>query len=92
MENSLRALLEQPRQLLLIAVAAVAATLIGSELFALLRPFWPIVALSIVLGMVGGLSVTALLASINTALHSDGNITSTAIAALAVGPSIGIGG
>lgn len=54
-----------------------------SELFALLRPFWPIVALSIVLGMVGGLSVTALLASINTALHSDGNITSTAIAAFA---------
>ncbi|AGZ36069.1 cyclic peptide export ABC transporter [Pseudomonas sp. SWI6] len=54
-----------------------------SELFALLRPFWPIVALSIVLGMVGGLSVTALLASINNALHSGGNITSTAIAAFA---------
>ena len=36
MEISLRAVLEQPRQLLTAAVAAVAAALIGSELYALL--------------------------------------------------------
>ncbi|MBV4533896.1 cyclic peptide export ABC transporter [Pseudomonas sp. SWRI107] len=45
------------------------------ELLALLRPFWPVVALSIVLGMVGGLSVTALLATINNGLHSDGGMS-----------------
>src|SRR5690349_11562959 len=42
------------------------------ELFALLKPFRLIVAASIFLGMVGGLSVTVLLATINNALHSDG--------------------
>lgn len=45
------------------------------ELLALLRPFWPVVALSIVLGMVGGLSVTALLATINNGLHTDGGLS-----------------
>ena len=46
-----------------------------SELFALLKPFWPIVTLSIVLGMVGGLAITTLLATINTSLHSDAGLT-----------------
>ncbi|MHA6576637.1 cyclic peptide export ABC transporter [Pseudomonas yamanorum] len=46
-----------------------------SELFALLKPFWPIVTLSIVLGMVGGLAITTLLATINTSLHSDEGLT-----------------
>jgi len=45
------------------------------ELFTLLRPFWPLVAVSIVLGMIGGLSVTVLLATINQALHSDAGLT-----------------
>ncbi|MFJ3451675.1 cyclic peptide export ABC transporter [Pseudomonas sichuanensis] len=45
------------------------------ELLALLRPFWPVVALSIVLGMVGGLSVTALLATINNGLHTEGGLS-----------------
>ncbi|WDY56390.1 cyclic peptide export ABC transporter [Pseudomonas sp. PSKL.D1] len=45
------------------------------ELFTLLRPFWPLVSVSIVLGMIGGLSVTVLLATINQALHSDAGLT-----------------
>lgn len=45
------------------------------ELFGLLKPFWPLVTLSTVLGIVGGLSVTALLATINSALHSDAGLT-----------------
>ena len=45
------------------------------ELFALLKPFRLIVAASIFLGMVGGLSVTVLLATINNALHSDSGLT-----------------
>ncbi|NIE78209.1 cyclic peptide export ABC transporter [Pantoea sp. Ap-967] len=40
------------------------------ELLALLQPFWPVVLVSIILGMIGGLSVTALLATINNGLHS----------------------
>ncbi|MFC6337895.1 cyclic peptide export ABC transporter [Pseudomonas sp. CCM 7891] len=50
-----------------------------SELFGLLKPFWPLVALSIALGMVGGLSVTALLATINNALHSDAGLTQAVV-------------
>ncbi|MFO2465908.1 cyclic peptide export ABC transporter [Pseudomonas sp. 15FMM2] len=50
-----------------------------SELFGLLKPFWPIVAVSIALGMVGGLSVTALLATINNALHTEGSLTQGAM-------------
>lgn len=46
-----------------------------SELFGLLKPFWPLVSVSIALGMVGGLSVTALLATINSALHNEGGLT-----------------
>lgn len=45
------------------------------ELFGLLKPFWPLVTGSIVLGMIGGLSVTALLATINSSLHSDAGLT-----------------
>nr|WP_314477624.1 cyclic peptide export ABC transporter [uncultured Pseudomonas sp.] len=45
------------------------------ELFGLLKPFWPLVTVSIVLGMIGGLSVTALLATINSSLHSDAGLT-----------------
>lgn len=50
-----------------------------SELFGLLKPFWPLVTLSIALGMVGGLSVTALLATINTALHSQSGLTQNVV-------------
>lgn len=53
------------------------------ELFALLKPFWPIVALSIALGMVGGLSVTALLATINTGLHTEGGLSQNVVLAFA---------
>ncbi|MFV3406497.1 cyclic peptide export ABC transporter [Pseudomonas sp. NY15463] len=45
------------------------------ELLALLRPFWAIVVVSVVLGMLGGLSVTALLALTNNALHAEGGLT-----------------
>lgn len=53
------------------------------ELFTLLKPFKVIVALSIVLGMVGGLSVTVLLATINNALHADSSPSSSVIALFA---------
>ncbi|WP_460115339.1 cyclic peptide export ABC transporter [Pseudomonas sp. H2_D02] len=42
-----------------------------TELFILLKPFRLIVAGSILLGMLGGLSITALLATINDALNAD---------------------
>ncbi|MCQ9427298.1 cyclic peptide export ABC transporter [Pseudomonas sp. LJDD11] len=45
------------------------------DLLSLLRPFWPIVTLSVVLGMAGGLSITTLLATINGVLHSDSGMT-----------------
>ncbi|WP_236236777.1 cyclic peptide export ABC transporter [Pseudomonas faucium] len=50
-----------------------------SELFTLLKPFWPIVSLSIVMGMVGGLSVTALLATINSGLHAEGGLSNSVV-------------
>ena len=50
-----------------------------NELFALLKPFRLIVSASIVLGMLGGLSVTVLLATINNALHSDDGLTHTVV-------------
>ena len=40
------------------------------ELAQLLKPFWPIVLVSILLGILGGFSVTTLLATINRALNS----------------------
>ncbi|WP_095148033.1 cyclic peptide export ABC transporter [Pseudomonas sp. Irchel s3a18] len=54
-----------------------------NELFALLKPFRLIVAASILLGMVGGLSVTALLATINTVLYADSGLTNTVVGAFA---------
>ncbi|MBA1194304.1 cyclic peptide export ABC transporter [Pseudomonas entomophila] len=45
------------------------------ELMGLLKPFRLIVGVSIVLGMLGGLSVTVLLATINTALHADSELS-----------------
>ncbi|SDU98377.1 cyclic peptide export ABC transporter [Pseudomonas mucidolens] len=53
------------------------------ELLALLKPFRLIVCLSIVLGMIGGLSVTVLLATINNALHAPEGLTQTVIAVFA---------
>ena len=46
-----------------------------NELFTLLKPFRIIVTASVLLGMVGGLSVTVLLATINDALHSESGLT-----------------
>lgn len=45
------------------------------ELFVLLRPFKYTVLSSIVLGIVGGLSITILLATINGALHSENGLS-----------------
>lgn len=50
------------------------------ELFTLLKPFRLVVALSVILGMVGGLSVTVLLATINNALHSESGLTQGVVA------------
>lgn len=44
-----------------------------SEVLGLLRPYRVVVVVSIVLGMLGGLSITALLATINDALNADGS-------------------
>lgn len=44
-------------------------------LLALLRPFRTIVTVSVALGMAGGLAITLLLATINTALHSSTGMT-----------------
>ncbi|MGY2440875.1 cyclic peptide export ABC transporter [Pseudomonas sp. SDO52101_S400] len=44
-----------------------------SEVLSLLKPYWLVVMISIMLGMVGGLSVTALLATINDALNANGS-------------------
>ncbi|MBK5414380.1 cyclic peptide export ABC transporter [Pseudomonas sp. TH31] len=46
-----------------------------SEVLGLLKPFRVIVVVSIALGMLGGLSITALLATINDALNADGSPT-----------------
>ncbi|MCK9816848.1 cyclic peptide export ABC transporter [Pseudomonas sp. MAFF 302046] len=45
------------------------------ELSKLLKPFWPIVAGAIALGILGGFSVTTLLATINRALNTQGGLT-----------------
>ncbi len=64
------------------------------ELFTLLKPFRLVVSLSILPGMVGGLSVTVLLATINNALHSTEGLTQGVVALfgglclLALGSSI----
>ena len=49
------------------------------ELFTLLKPFRWVVILSILLGMVGGLSVTTLLATINSALHAETGLTQAVV-------------
>jgi len=54
-----------------------------NELFTLLKPFRLIVIGAIVLGMVGGLSVTVLLATINQALHAEGGLTHTVVGVFA---------
>ena len=53
------------------------------ELLHLLKPFRLIVSLSVLLGMVGGLSVTVLLATINSALHAEGGLTHQVVALFA---------
>ena len=53
------------------------------ELLTLLKPFRLIVSLSVLLGMVGGLSVTVLLATINNALHAEGGLTQQVVALFA---------
>jgi putative ATP-binding cassette transporter len=54
-----------------------------SELFILLKPFRLIVVGSIFLGMLGGLSITALLATINDALNADTGPTPQVLATFA---------
>jgi putative ATP-binding cassette transporter len=49
------------------------------ELLVLLKPFRLIVCTSIVLGMIGGLSVTILLATINNALHAPDGLTRSVV-------------
>ncbi|BBT40428.1 cyclic peptide export ABC transporter [Pseudomonas guariconensis] len=64
------------------------------ELLSILRPLLPTLAVSIVLGIVGGLSVTALLARINALMHSEQAIASAVmlgfagLCALALGCAI----
>jgi putative ATP-binding cassette transporter len=53
------------------------------ELLSLLRPYRPIVIASVLLGMVGGLSVTALLATVNQGLHSEGGMSRGVVIAFA---------
>jgi len=54
-----------------------------ADLLRLLKPFWPLVTVSIVLGMVGGLSITVLLATINNALNSEAGLTGNVVVAFA---------
>jgi hypothetical protein len=53
------------------------------QLLGLLRPFWPTVTIATLLGMLGGLSITALLATINNGLHSDGGLQQGVVLAFA---------
>lgn len=50
-----------------------------SEVLGLLKPYRVVVALSILLGMLGGVSVTALLATINKALNGSGVPSATVL-------------
>lgn len=47
-----------------------------SELFKILRPFWPQLLAATLLGVLGGAAITGLLATINYSLHSDGGLQS----------------
>lgn len=64
------------------------------ELLGILKPFWAVLALSIALGVVGGISITALLTAINRVLNAEGGMTQgmmfafAAICALALLSSI----
>jgi len=53
------------------------------ELLSLLKPYRPIVISSIVLGIVGGLSVTALLATVNQGLHNPDGMSKGVVLAFA---------
>ncbi|ROM84671.1 cyclic peptide transporter [Pseudomonas brassicacearum] len=53
------------------------------ELFTLLKPFRLIVIGAIALGMLGGLSVTVLLATINQVLHADNGLSTTVVGVFA---------
>ncbi|OCR25667.1 cyclic peptide transporter [Pseudomonas syringae] len=53
------------------------------ELLSLLKPYRPIVIASVLLGIIGGLSVTALLATVNQGLHSDGGMSRGVVIAFA---------
>ncbi|CAD5108450.1 cyclic peptide export ABC transporter [Zestomonas carbonaria] len=57
---------------------------LAHETLTILKPFWPQVVLSAFLGIAGGLSVTALLATINTAMNAEGG-PSTRLALLFAG-------
>lgn len=48
-----------------------------SALLQLLRPFRLVLITSIVLGILGGLGITALLATINNSLHAEGDTSTT---------------
>jgi putative pyoverdin transport system ATP-binding/permease protein len=54
-----------------------------AELLNLLRPFWPVLLAATLLGVLGGLSVTGLLATINHALHTEGNLAGGVLLAFA---------
>jgi putative ATP-binding cassette transporter len=53
------------------------------ELLTLLKPFWPLATLCIVLGVLGGLSITALLATINNGLHAQNGMSTGVVTAFA---------
>jgi putative ATP-binding cassette transporter len=53
------------------------------EILSLLKPYRAIVSGSILFGIVGGLSVTALLATVNRGLHSDDGLNSAVVLAFA---------
>ena len=53
------------------------------EVLSLLKPYWGRLSISIALGILGGLCVTALLATINTTLHTEGGLNSSMVLAFA---------
>jgi putative ATP-binding cassette transporter len=53
------------------------------ELLTLLKPFWPLATLCVVLGVLGGLSITALLATINNGLHAQNGMSTGVVIAFA---------
>ncbi|SDO23536.1 cyclic peptide export ABC transporter [Pseudomonas jinjuensis] len=53
------------------------------DLLQVLRPFWPLLLVSTVLGVLGGLSITGLLATINHALHAEGGTSQGLLLAFA---------